>query len=51
MFNYRIGIIAKPNISNISKDEYLIIGEYIGDKNNIDLLYQLYKDLTYLYPF
>lgn len=51
MFNYRIGIIAKPNISNISRDEYLIIGEYIGDKNNIDILYKLYKDLTYLYPF
>lgn len=48
MFNCRIGIIAKPNISNIP---YLNIGEYIGDKDNITLLYQLHTDLSYLYPF
>lgn len=44
----RIGLVAKHNIQNTPD---LNLGEYIGDKNDTQLLYGLHEELSYLYPF
>jgi hypothetical protein len=47
----RIGIISKHSIKGIPD---LNIGEYIGDKQdkkNIQMIYNLHVDLSYMYPF